>query len=40
MNGSSGGKRIMRHSRSVKLYEEILREISEWENRDTVYTWI
>jgi predicted amidohydrolase len=40
MNGSPGGKRIMRHSRSLKLYEEILEEISKLENYPSVYTWL
>jgi len=39
MNGSPGGKRLCRNSRSVRLYEEILKEISEWEKRGAVYTW-
>ena len=40
MNGSPGGKRLSRNSRSGKLYEEILKEIPVWENRDAIYTWI
>ncbi|MCL2095568.1 MAG: carbon-nitrogen hydrolase family protein [Oscillospiraceae bacterium] len=40
LNGSSGGKRLMRHSRSSKLYEEILKEVKTWENKGSVYTWL
>lgn len=40
MNSSPGGRRGVRNSRSSRLYEEILDEVRNWENRCEKYTWL
>jgi predicted amidohydrolase len=40
MNPGCGGRRGVRNSRSQKLYEEICKEMRQWENRPEPYTWL
>lgn len=40
LNASAGGRRALRHAKSDRLYREILKEISTWEDRPDRFTWL
>lgn len=40
LNSSPGGRRSVRNALSHRVYEEILDEVSTWENRPDRFDWL